>query len=161
MSLPLFPRNMGWTKQELLNTYRTHYPTLSLFDGVREIIQEIKIKKGNIGIITDGRKITQRNKLEALGIVALIDKVVISEEIGSEKPDERNYRIMEEAFADCSYLFMADNLRKDFITPNQRGWKTLGLIDNGLNMHFDSHKYCDKRHSPQGWVTSFEEINII
>lgn len=151
----------GVDKTELLKTYRTHYPTLHLFDGVRETIQRIKTKKGKIGIITDGRKTTQRNKLGALGIIDLIDKVVISEEIGSEKPEKKNYRIMEDAFTECNYLYMADNLRKDFITPNQLGWKTVGLIDNGLNMHFDSHKYFDETHRPQEFVTSFEEINII
>lgn len=148
-------------KSDLLNTYRTHIPSLQLFKGVLETMAQIKAKKGKIGIITDGRKTTQRAKLEALDIIDRVDKIVISEEVGSEKPDERNYRIIEEAFPDCTYLYMADNLRKDFIAPNKLGWQTLGLIDNGLNMHFDWHSYFDKSHLPQQFVTSFEEINIV
>ncbi len=148
-------------KSELLNTYRTHVPTLCVFDGVLETMDKIKAKKGKIGIITDGRKTTQRAKLNALDIIDRVDKIVISEEVGSEKPDERNYRIIEQAFPDCTYLYMADNLRKDFIAPNKLGWQTVGLIDNGLNMHFDGHKYFDKTNKPQQFVTSFEEINIV
>lgn len=148
-------------KSELLNTYRTHTPTLHLFDGVLETMTQIKAKKGKIGIITDGRKTTQRAKLKALGITDRMDKIVISEEVGSEKPDERNYRSIEEAFPNCTYLYMADNLRKDFIAPNKLGWKTLGLIDNGLNMHFDGHSYFDEVHRPQDFVTSFEDIRIV
>ena len=148
-------------KSELLNTYRTHVPTLCVFDGVLETMDKIKAKKGKIGIITDGRKTTQRAKLNALDIIDRIDKIVISEEVGSEKPDERSYRIIEQAFPDCTYLYMADNLRKDFIAPNKLGWQTVGLIDNGLNMHFDGHKYFDKTNKPQQFVTSFEEINIV
>ncbi|WP_373519763.1 HAD family hydrolase [Pricia sp.] len=148
-------------KSELLNTYRTHIPSIHLFKGVLETMAQIKAKKGKIGIITDGRKTTQRAKLKALGITDRIDKIVISEEIGSEKPDERNYRIIEEAFPDCTYLYIADNLRKDFIAPNKLGWKTVGLIDNGLNMHCDGHNYFDKRYMPQQFVTSFEDIYVV
>ncbi len=148
-------------KSDLLNTYRTHIPSLQLFNGVLETMAQIKAKKGKIGIITDGRKTTQRAKLKALDIIDRVDKIVVSEEVGSEKPDERNYRIIEEAFPDGTYLYMADNLRKDFIAPNKLGWQTLGLIDNGLNMHFDGHSYFDKSHMPQQFVTSFEEINIV
>ena len=148
-------------KSELLHTYRTHIPRIHLFNGVLETMDQIKAKKGKIGIITDGRKTTQRAKLKALAILDRIDKIVISEEVGSEKPDERNYRIIEEAFTDCTYLYMADNLRKDFIAPNKLGWQTVGLVDNGLNMHFDGHNYFDKAHRPQEFVTSFEEINIV
>ncbi len=148
-------------KLEVLNTYRTHIPTLHLFDGVLETIAQIKAKKGKIGIISDGRKTTQRVKLKALDLIDRVDKIIISEEVGSEKPDERNYRIIEETFTDCTYLYMADNLRKDFIAPNKLGWQTVGLIDNGLNMHFDGHKYFDKSHMPQQFVSSFEEINVV
>jgi len=148
-------------KSELLNTYRTHTPTLHLFNGVLKTMTQIKAKNGKIGIITDGRKTTQRAKLKALNIIDQIDKIVISEEVGSEKPDERNYRLIEEEFPGNTYLYMADNLRKDFITPNKRGWQTLGLVDNGLNMHFDGHKYFDKMHLPKQFVTSFGEIRIV
>lgn len=151
----------GAEKLHLLETYRTHTPTLHLFNGVRETIDRIKIKKGKIVILTDGRSNSQRAKLKALGITDLMDKIVISGEIGTEKPDEKNYRIIEEVFPDHSYLYMADNLRKDFIAPNKLGWRTVGLIDNGLNMHFDGHAYFDETHSPQGFVTSFKEINIV
>lgn len=149
------------SKTELLEQYRTHVPKLKLFDGVLDFMHEIKAKEGKIGIITDGRKSTQRTKLKALGITDLIDKIVISEEIGSEKPAIRNYKLIEEVFKDCIYLYMADNLRKDFISPNLLGWQTLGLVDNGLNMHFDGHLYFDKEHAPQAFVHSFNEINII
>ena len=148
-------------KSELLKTYRSHIPTLHLFDGVLETMNQIEAKNGHIGIITDGRKITQRAKLKALGIIDRMSKIVISEEVGSEKPDEKNYLHIEESFPDCTYLYMADNLRKDFIAPNRLGWKTVGLVDNGLNMHFDGHDYFADTHLPQAFVTSFREFNIV
>lgn len=148
-------------KSELIATYRSHVPKLKMFDGALDIMDRIKEKGGKIGIITDGRKSTQTIKLKALGILPLVDKIVISEEIGSEKPDERNYRIIEEAFPECNYLYMADNLRKDFISPNILGWNSIGLVDNGFNMHYDGHLYFNKERRPKSFVTSFKEINIV
>lgn len=151
----------GAEKLHLLKTYRTHTPTLHLSNDVRKIIDLIKAKKGKIGVITDGRSNTQRAKLKALGIIDLLDKIVISDEFGTEKPNENNYRSIEEAFPEHSYLYIADNLRKDFIAPNKLGWQTLGLVDNGLNMHYDGHLFFDEPHRPQGFVTSFDDINIV
>ena len=148
-------------KTGLIQEYRAHVPKLNLFDGVLETIEQIRAKQGKIGIITDGRKSTQRTKLKSLGILDLIDKIVISEEIGSEKPNKRNYIAIEEAFKDCTYFYFADNLRKDFISPNKRGWSTIGLVDNGLNMHYDGHAYFDDSYAPKQFIVSFQEINIV
>lgn len=148
-------------KSELLETYRAHTPKLALFPGAWEVMQQIKTKKGKIGIITDGRKSTQRIKLKALGLQDIVDKIIISEEIGSEKPNEKNYLAIEEAFESGNYLYIADNLRKDFITPNKLGWRTVGLVDNGLNMHFDGFKYFEDDYLPQNFVLSFEELTIV
>jgi putative hydrolase of the HAD superfamily len=148
-------------KLELIETYRAHNPELRAFDGVLKTMRTIKKRGGKIGVITDGRKSTQTVKIKALGILPLLDKIVISEEIGSEKPDLNNYLIIEKTFPDCNYLYMADNLRKDFITPNTLGWQTIGLIDNGLNMHYDGHLYFDPAQRPKSFVTSFKELNIV
>lgn len=153
--------NYGVEKIALLKQYRGHKPVIHLFDGVLDTIQQVKAKNGKLGIITDGRSSTQRTKLEALGLTQWVDIIVISEEIGTEKPHEDNYIAVEKAFKNHSYLYIADNLRKDFITPNNRGWRTLGLIDNGLNMHYDAHKYFEKNRIPQAFISSFEEINIL
>ncbi len=152
--------NYGVKKTALLQQYRGHKPVIHLFEGALETIEKIKAKRGKVGMITDGRSSTQRAKLEALGLTELVDIIIISEEVGTEKPHEANYIAIERAFENHSYLYMADNLRKDFISPNKRGWKTLGLIDNGLNMHYDTYKYFEKNRMPQAFVSSFKEINI-
>jgi len=145
----------------LIKMYRSHTPNITVFKGVRNRLEEIKRKKGKIGIITDGRSKTQRAKINALGISDLVDNIVISEEIGSEKPSLANFKIMEDNLSGDIYYYMADNLKKDFITPNTIGWKTIGLMDNGLNIHYHSHLYIDKEHLPEQFVSSFLEIQII
>ena len=151
----------GLSLQDLLKTYHNHTPNLSPFNGVLETFRRIKDKKGKVCIITDGRKITQNKKIEALGLLDYIDTIIISEETGFEKPERHNYKIIEETFPNGNYWYIADNIRKDFLAPNQMGWKSIGLIDNGLNIHHDSHLHFDIKKSPKYLVLSFEEIKIV
>jgi putative hydrolase of the HAD superfamily len=147
--------------ETLMDMYRFHFPQISLFNGVLDVIKTIKTKNGKIGIITDGRSQTQRAKIKSLGILNLIDKIIISDEIGTEKPDQINFKAIEDAFSGNNYCYIADNLKKDFVAPNSLGWKTIGLIDNGKNIHIESHRYMDNEHKPQEYILSFSEINII
>lgn len=122
------------SKDQLLYWYRFHYPQIVLFDGVLECLNFLK-KEYKFAIVTDGRSVTQRNKIKALGIESLLDEVVISEEIGTEKPHINNFSLIEKSLGCKSYVYVADNLKKDFITPNYLGWNTICLLDQGNNIH--------------------------
>lgn len=124
------------TKEKLLNMYRSHYPNLQLENDVENTLGVLK-QKYKLGIITDGRSITQRNKFQTLGLSRFIDEdnLIISEEFGSEKPSERNYLFFQKKFIDSDFVYIGDNLKKDFITPNRLGWKTICLLDDGRNIH--------------------------
>lgn len=147
-------------KTELIQLYRDHEPEIKPFPGVLRKLQRIKERHGKIGIITDGRKITQMNKLKALGVIPFVDYCVISEEIGSEKPHEKNFSLLEEKFGPGQYYYIADNPKKDFITPNSLGWKTLGLIDNGRNIHTDAYMHLDLKYRPKEFFTRYTELRI-
>jgi putative hydrolase of the HAD superfamily len=148
-------------KNYLINMYRNHTPEIHLFNNVLEILESIKAKGGKLGIITDGRSNTQLAKIKALGIEKLFDEIIISETIGSEKPSVLNYKSIEKALKGSEYYYIADNFKKDFVTPNAIGWKTIGLTDNGLNIHRNTHLYCDELHKPQLIIESFKEIVIL
>ena len=149
------------SKSTLITSYRKHKPAITLFNGAMETLQLIKNKNGKIGLITDGRKITQTNKIKALGLLPFLDCTVISEEFGTEKPHPNNFKHMEKTFGKGSYHYIADNLKKDFLTPNAIGWNTIGLIDNGLNIHNEAHLFVEKKYQPKAYITSFLELNII
>ncbi|WP_179019443.1 HAD family hydrolase [Winogradskyella forsetii] len=145
----------------LIEMYRSHHPKIQLFDGVLDVFEAIKANGGKIGIITDGRSKTQRAKLESLNILKYLDKIIISEEIGSEKPSVENFKAIQKALPASEYYYIADNLKKDFVAPNVLGWNTVALIDNGKNIHCDAHKYLDNAHQPQQFIIAYDEINII
>ncbi len=122
-------------KAALLQVYREHEPCLELAVAVRELLEGLTQAGHRLGILTDGRSVTQRNKIEALGLGAWVHEIVISEEFGSGKPDPRNYQHFERAFSSASYVYVGDNLTKDFVSPNQLGWVTVGVLDCGKNIH--------------------------
>lgn len=119
---------------QLLTWYRNHIPNIKLYPNVEDFLKAFQ-DNFKFAIITDGRSITQRNKIKALGLDLFINEMVISEEIGSEKPNLKNFNKVRKLLNCQSYFYIADNIKKDFITPNKMGWLTICLIDQGYNIH--------------------------
>ncbi len=122
-------------KSELLRIYREHEPTLVLDAAVREMLTDFVNAGRPLGIITDGRSLTQRNKIRSLGLEEWISDIVISEEFGTEKPAVENYAHFEKQFPNRSYAYVGDNLAKDFMAPNRLGWTTIAVRNSGQNIH--------------------------
>ena len=121
-----------------LAMYRTHRPDIHLEEDVVATLDALKTAGCTMALITDGRSVQQRNKIVALGLNRWIadEDIVISEETGSEKPSEANYRRLMELHPDAGrFVYIGDNPKKDFIAPNRLGWTTVCLLDNGENIH--------------------------
>lgn len=146
------------TIDDLKQMYRHHVPDFSHLSHVRVLLQHLKTEGNFLGLITDGYAITQRNKLRALQIEELFDLIVISEEFGSEKPAEANYRAFERFNTDA-YFYIGDNTAKDFITPNQLGWTTICLEDAGHNIHVQNFAR-DLIYLPTTRITSLEHLTL-
>ncbi|MNK10391.1 Pyrimidine 5'-nucleotidase YjjG [compost metagenome] len=142
--------------EQLLILYRNHFPCIALKTGAAELLAFVKSSGNRLGLITDGRSITQRNKLKALNIEHLFDKIIISEEFGSSKPAMRNYEVFIEAGVN-DYFYIGDNLKKDFISPNKLGWTTVCLVDSGSNIHDQELDYNDDA-KPNFFVKQISEI---
>lgn len=115
-------------KQECLQVYREHIPDISLYDGVVEIISELKNQNIKVGIITDGRVNGQKNKLKALGLYELVDDVIITDELGGiqfRKPCDIAFRIMQNKWRIPfeQLIYVGDNINKDFQAPKQLGMR--------------------------------------
>ncbi len=110
-------------KLDLVNIYRNHYPKELKTDINLPVFLKKLSKNNKLGIITDGRSITQRNKLKSLKIEKYFDLIIISEEFGSEKPNENNFTIFEQ-FENTQKYYVGDNINKDFICPNKL-WSNL------------------------------------
>jgi putative hydrolase of the HAD superfamily len=131
--------------QEALSIYRTHLPKIKLDSLTFSFFEQLDILKVRLGLISDGRSITQRNKLRALGIESKFDKIVISEEFGSEKPNIRNFEVFISEYPDSNFCYIGDNTNKDFDSPDKLGWYTFCLISSGHNIHFQDFSNLPSR----------------
>jgi len=122
-------------KSELIEIYRTHIPELTLVANVKELLSTLRTAGHAIGIMTDGRSSTQRNKIRMLGLDAWAEDILISEEFGSAKPAERNYRHFEGRFPRRKFAFVGNDPAKDFVTANRLGWQTICILDPGDHIH--------------------------
>lgn len=146
------------TVSDCLKIYRNHFPEISLDAGVKEFLVELKDNGAKLGLISDGRSITQRNKIKALGLEGLFDIEIISEEFGSEKPSLKNYQAVMDKFPERQrFIYVGDNPAKDFIAPNQLGWGTYCLKDEGRNIH-EQNMSLAKEFLPQHVINKIEEI---
>lgn len=148
--------NGSLVKEDLLSIYRNHFPEMGLNDGAIDVLRFCKNKGYVLGLITDGRSVTQRNKLKATGILSFFDKIVISEEFGSEKPNKDNYQIFHE-FNVQTYYYIGDNPKKDFISPNTLGWKTVCVKDRGFNIHQQNFD-LPSEYLPEKIIRNFKEL---
>lgn len=148
------------TISDCLKIYRNHFPDISLDASVKEYLVELKEDDAKLGLISDGRSITQRNKIKALGLEGLFDIEVISEEFGFEKPSLQNFRVVMERFPERTrFIYVGDNPAKDFIAPNQLGWRTYCLKNDGRNIHKHDMP-VEKGCLPQKYIASINKNTV-
>ena len=112
--------------QRCISVYREHLPAICLSDAVKETLSVLRARDCRIGIITDGRPQGQRNKMQALGLGAMVDAVVITDELGGEmfrKPNPAAFQKMKQILGlDYSEMvYVGDNPVKDFVAPLMLG----------------------------------------
>lgn len=115
-------------KEECLYIYRNHEPKIQAYDGIKDMINNLRSRGIFVGIITDGRPNGQNAKLNALKLQ--VDQVIITDELGGpsfRKPCDIAFRIMQK-HANCDYgkmVYIGDNPVKDFVAPMQLGMQSI------------------------------------
>jgi len=144
-------------KDSFIWIYRLHTPHITLYKGVVDFLLNVESYSKAVAIITDGRSVTQRLKIAALGLERF--EVLVSEEWNEEKPQPARFNYLEKQYPNASgFVYVGDNINKDFITPNQLGWITIGLKDLGFNVHPQLIGGVDNTYLPRFWVNSFTEL---
>ena len=146
-------------KDSFLMMYRYHKPNIALTLGANKFIESALLNFGKVVILTDGRSISQRLKLESLGLLKI--PVFISEEWNSTKPDNKRFVAIMERYTTCSnFCYVADNPSKDFVAPNALDWISICLKGDQNNIHSQDENGIKEEHLPHYWVNNLSEINI-
>jgi haloacid dehalogenase superfamily, subfamily IA, variant 1 with third motif having Dx(3-4)D or Dx(3-4)E len=151
--------NLSCSIDDMLKQYRSHIPIINFDDKTKSILEILKSRNEFNGLLTDGRSIQQRNKIQSLGLDDYFSDIVISEEFGSEKPAIENYLyFMDKSNKNnTKYYYIGDNPSKDFISANKLGWITICLKDNGQNIHKQNFS-LRKEFIPDHIINNIEDI---
>ena len=125
----------GVDANDMNNRYLAEMPNQKLLnEGVTKILSYLKKKRYHLNIITNGFKEVQRKKVETSGLKPFFDKIFISEEIKSPKPE---HDIFE-------YSIKSSNAKKNNSIMVGDDWDVdvLGAVNYGIDaVHYQrSHQ---------------------
>ena len=149
----------GLSIKFFINILRNHKPKLSL--SKKNLNKLILIKKHfkNLILITNGRKITQRNKIKSLKINNFFKKIIISDEIGVKKPNKLIYKKILDQYRNANKVFIGDNLYIDLITPIMLKEKTI-IVKNENNRIHELNENDENFNKINLKYKQFHEIKI-
>ena len=119
-------------KKQLIALMRESKPHIKTRPGIIQFMKKLKSKNFETGIITNGRSITQRNKIQALGIQNYLDILLISEEVGLAKPQLEIFKKYELQSKKSKFLYIGNNPYLDISPANTLGWQTVYCTSNNL-----------------------------
>lgn len=151
---------------DMLKMYREHKPNISLDEETQLALDSLKAEGVLMGIVSDGRELTQWNKIRALGLTEWMNErcIIINSSPECFKPNRCGYERLLEAVREIVpkeklfFTYVGDNLKKDFIYPNQHGWKTVCLKNDGRNIHPQDFESTPVEALPYRVVASIKEI---
>ena len=141
--------------RKLVAIYRYHEASLNLHDDAYEYLNSAKNE--SLYLVTDGNKLVQQNKIQALGLCTLFKKVYITHRYGLKhsKPSPYCFDLIRRNEG-CSWhdmVYFGDNPKKDFVELNKLGATTVRLLRG--NHRFDVAKPGFDAHYA---VKSFNDV---
>ena len=116
---------------ELVELYRSHTPEIGLLPRMPTLLSYCQQLGTPLGLISDGFLRSQERKAKVLRLERWIETRIYTDAWGKPfwKPHARAFEeIMRLWSSEPKRLaYIADNPRKDFVTPRRIGWKTVRL----------------------------------
>lgn len=115
-----------------------------------------------IGIISNGFTDTQYNKLNVSGLNRFISRMIISDEIGIQKPDPRIFKYaLDETGADHNPIFIGDNFDTDIIGALNAGWKAIWYNPEGKTLNSDNLNKMNRGIDRKLFLGTIENLDSI
>jgi putative hydrolase of the HAD superfamily len=117
--------------EDCVHVYRHHTPKIKPYPMAVEILKWLS-KNRRIYLVTDGHKIVQHNKIEALKISKYFEKIYITHRYGINhaKPSLYCFEQIRQRES-CRWqdlMYIGDNPKKDFVNLNKQGSLTVRLL---------------------------------
>lgn len=92
-----------------------------------EVLDHLASSGYKLGVVTNGKKKTQKAKMNALSILSKFDAVSISEVVGSKKPEGTIFQdcISKLGISKTEAIFVGDHIVNDYIGAMNFGLKPI------------------------------------
>lgn len=116
--------------------------------GAKELLEDLS-KKFLIGVLTNGFTEVQYRKLRSTGLDRYIQRMVISDETGIQKPDPRIFRYAEQETGSKpeTSIMIGDNPSNDIQGALDAGWRAIYFDRKGKPFTSDSPLFLGKVES--------------
>lgn len=113
-----------------LSLYRGHKPKIHLFPEAKACLR--RLKNHPLYVVTDGNKIVQKRKFEALKLSQFIRRCFCTHAFGKhrQKPSTHCFELIcrLEKVPPEKVVYVADNPHKDFVGLKKRGFQTIRVL---------------------------------
>jgi HAD superfamily hydrolase (TIGR01662 family) len=107
--------------------------TARVIEGAFEVLEAIRKEGYKIGMIANGDSASIRNIIEATGLQGYFEVIVISEEMGIEKPYQRIFKVALDGLGvkPENSVMVGNRIDADILGANRAGMKSVWFRWNG------------------------------
>lgn len=116
--------------RQCVSVYRNHHPDIQLWPAARKLLADLA--GHHLYLVTDGHKVVQAHKVQALGIERTFRKVYLTHRYGirNSKPSTHCFELIRNREG-CPWeemVHVADNPAKDFVGLKPLGMQTVRVL---------------------------------
>lgn len=115
-----------------LSAYRLHKPDIALAEDAEDVLDRLARAGTPVYIVTDGNKLVQQSKLEALGLDRRVKGAYVTHRHGVRHAKPSPYCFLKirdrERVMARDIVYVGDNPRKDFVGIKPLGFRTIRIL---------------------------------
>ncbi|MFC4449384.1 HAD family hydrolase [Halorussus aquaticus] len=124
--------------------------------GVGEALDALAAADCALGVLTNGGARAQRRKLARHDLAGYFDAVVVSGDVGADKPDPEIFAAARDAVSADEYAFVADDLERDVRPAQDVGFTGVYVTEDVADEGERSAESRERR--PDATVTSLRDV---
>ncbi len=150
--------------QECVKIYRHHIPTLQLCQQARLLLPVLSVYP--LYVVTDGHKIVQQKKIEALNLAPIFRHIFITHRYGvnNAKPSTYCFEKIRER-ENCQWnemMYIGDNPAKDFVNLKPLGIHTVRVLTGvhkgtKAELGYDAHQSIENLNELRTIISNIEQ----
>lgn len=117
--------NLDVTPRSMAATYIENEAAVTcILPSVRQLVERIATRY-QTGILTNGDGRMQRRKLQEHGLVESVDTVIVSNEVGTRKPEQEIFEKAKSRLPAETFIYVGDTFEEDIVPACEADFRTV------------------------------------